>query len=91
MKQSIIKELFYGNCGTINLIENDANYKLLFNKSFELYQQIKCFLTKNQKILFEEFCALRGSLEAEGCATHYTEGFKIGLLIGIESLDIHKL
>ncbi|MBR1925905.1 MAG: hypothetical protein IJ837_03510 [Clostridia bacterium] len=80
---NIIEELYYGN---IDEISRKSKAMLNQNpKENELYELIKSFLNENQKDIFEQYIQLYGEKLDNFACEKYVNGFKTGLLIGIES------
>lgn len=85
MRKSVILEMFNGERGDcqdmmptqiqLDLMEKIGGYELLLREA----------LSKEQFSLFQSFHDAKNDLECESVDTHYLEGFKLGLLIGIEA------
>ncbi len=81
----ILDELYNGNVCEIHR-------KIPQNKSkieFELYEQLKNKLDKDQLSLFLNYCDIVGERCDLAMQDKYIQGFKTGLLIGIECKDIN--
>ncbi len=87
MNKSIIKEVFYGNRGykeTLVFLKKDEKR---LDKICELEDELREKLTPEQFDLHQSFV----SLIDEGCVEetdyYFVEGFRLGLLIGIECME----
>lgn len=68
-------------------IGQTKEYKRLSAKSLTLYEELYSSLTKKQKELFEQFYEVDGEMVAEMECAFYKEGFKLGLLLGMEASE----
>lgn len=80
---NILDEIFYGNisgaeCKTSN------EYKKACNKELKVYEKIKSTFKEEDMKLVEELLNLYQESTAILEKDLYTQGFKIGLLLGIE-------
>lgn len=87
MKKSIIREIFYGTKGNSETIRESEEYRELLSESIELGEMLRKTLSKEQKAIFDRFDSTDTDLEEKAGLTYFVEGFKIGLLIGIECMD----
>ncbi len=83
--KSIIKEIFYGERGSLEYFKPNEEYLKILEKINKLYNEIESGLTDGQKEVFEKFCELQDDLDVESADTHFIEGVKIGILLGIEA------
>ncbi len=83
--KSTIEEIFFGKRGNYEKIELGEEYWRLVSDNSELCKAFEKSLTDNQKKQFNEIIENSGGMEAEAARAHYTEGFKIGLLVAVES------
>lgn len=79
--KSIIKDIFYKDCGSDKPGER---YLKALKESDKLRENLKKDLTDEQIELFEKIHSLEIEIESEAALTHFNEAFKIGLLLGIE-------
>lgn len=81
---SIIEQIYNGERGFFETIKASEEYIKILDKVDGAYKQLNEQLNEEQKKLFADFIALTHELESESILTHYKEGFKIGLLMGME-------
>ncbi len=84
MKESVIREMFLGGRGTYDKIRVSQNYGEAKKKMGEAVDMFLEKLTPEQQRLFHEAYEFIGDSSAEYAIDHFVEGFKFGLLIGIE-------
>lgn len=86
MKKSIIQAIYYGENGIdqIKMTEEEKKYFSLFSDS---YDQLLHSLTPQQIKLQQKMTDERERAFAEELEHCYCEGFKRGLLLGIECTD----
>ena len=82
--QSIIKDIFYGNNKNFENIKMPETYKQNFDKFVDLEEQFRETLNGEQKELLDKVENLHDLAELDSCEAYYIEGFKLGLLIGVE-------
>ena len=87
MNYLIIHDIYYGRRGTNEHIKTTDEYKELLSKFCDLYDKCKKCFSKKQMRLVDKLHDIKCSLSAESNKISYIEGFKIGLLIGIECFD----
>ncbi len=87
MKNSIIKDIFYGNNKCWDNIKMSHTYFKLFDKFCDLLDEFTNSLNANQKELLEKLKDLDSDIDLESNETFFKEGFKLGLLIGIEGSE----
>lgn len=86
----ILKELYYGNISEISRKTKTRDIEKEKREDF-LYDTLKKTLDIPQNIkLLEEFINLYGDRLEERNIEAYINGFKTGLLIGIECSDINN-
>ncbi len=87
MKKSMIREIFFGrrgNANNFNLTERESE---LLDIEGKIAEDLEEKLTPEQWELHEKFAnAIRNEL-CEEITQHYIEGFKVGLLLGIECME----
>ena len=84
MKKSVIREVYYGNRGRFDLIETTEEYKKLSDKTSEAMDELCKGLPPEQKAKFNAVCDFIADENSEYEDTVFAEGFKLGLMIGIE-------
>lgn len=87
MKKSILTAIFYGEKGHPETIKEGPEYWKVMDETNKLSDELVKGLTEKQKELFDKLCFSSMGLEAEATLTYFKEGFKIGLLLGIECTD----
>lgn len=84
MNYPIIKDLFERGCISESMPVSKAQ-KETAKKLFEFEESIKKYLPeKDSERIIAEYSLLQGELNSETESTSFTEGFKIGLLVGFE-------
>lgn len=84
MKNSIIKDVFYGERGQFDTIEESKEYWAAMEQAAKISGELEEGLSEKQKELFKKLEQAEMDIESEAALTFFTEGFKIGLLIGFE-------
>lgn len=87
MKISIIKDIFYGKRGHSETIKESEEYWNLIDQAAKISEELIKGLTEKQKELLNKLEHTEMGLESEAAFSHFTEGFKIGVLMGIECMD----
>lgn len=80
---NILKELYGGKISEINRI-SIATPKKLKEKELNAYDTLKACLSKEDFKIFEDFLELYGERKDFELEEKYIQGFKTGILIGIE-------
>ena len=80
--KNIIKEFFYGN---IREYYKELKCKNLLIKETDIYNKLINTLSLEQKHLFDEYIKIQDIFTTKYTEEKYSNGFKIGLLIGIET------
>lgn len=83
-KKSIIKEMFSGKRGTYNHIILSEEYKEIENNMSIAVDAFLEKLTPEHQKLFHDAYEFIGDKSAVYAEDHFVEGFKFGLLMGIE-------
>lgn len=87
MKKSAIKAVFHGERGNDQLMAmTEEEHKLACIVS-DTYDELAKNLTPEQLKLHKSFEDARDDEFIEEIDNHYVEGFKLGLLIGIECME----
>lgn len=86
--KSIIKQIFYGNKGHYETIKLTEKYKKMLNKVIIYDEKLRRGLTNKQLHLYQQTNDAIEELHNVSIDNHFVEGFKLGLLIGIECSDI---
>jgi hypothetical protein len=86
---SAIQEMYYGRRGTNEYIKNSQRYQEILTEYIEAMEELEAELKKFPKMLalYEKAETLNEEMQAESLDTHYCEGFRFGVLMG---LDIAK-
>jgi uncharacterized protein YecA (UPF0149 family) len=82
----IIKELFYGNVNESDRIIRPISKSE--DKESELYDKLKSTLSDDENELFENFLTLYGDRIGDEAEDKYCQGFKTGVLVGIECSNL---
>lgn len=88
--KSIIEQIYFCRRGHSESIEPSDEYRLQLDKVVELSDELSKTLNDNQQKLLRNYSFETAGLESASNLTHYIEGFKVGLLIGIECLENNK-
>lgn len=83
--KSIIKESYYGNVGNGELMNVMKNFDKLAGAVCEADDKLRATLNEEQLALYEKFIDAVETRNADEVANHYTVGFKLGLMTGIEA------
>ncbi len=87
MKNSVIKGIFHGFRGNVEAMNtkeiNKKNQDILINS----YESLKKQLNSKQYDLFENYTNALEISYSDEIDFYFTEGFKLGLQIGVECLD----
>ena len=85
MHYPIIKDIFFNSPYASENMPVTDEHKKIVKKLFEFEESIKKYLPeKDSEKIIAEYSLLQGELNAETESTSFTEGFKIGLLVGFE-------
>lgn len=85
--KSTIKDMFSMKRGTYNNVPLSNEFRDAQKKMFNAVDAFLEKLTAEQQTLFHEAFELISNQNAVYAEDHYVEGFKFGLLIGIEAGD----
>lgn len=83
---SIIEDIYLGRRGNIETMKPSEEYRKAQEIMCKQYNNLVQQLTEKQQNALEELYSILGELEAEHGFSRYKEGFKIGLLVAIETL-----
>lgn len=86
---SAIQDMYCGRRGTSEYIKHSQRYQELLTEYIEATEELERELKKFPKLLalYEKAEELNGEMQAESVNMHYCEGFRFGVLMG---LDIAK-
>ena len=86
--KSIIKQMFYGKKGNCDNIKPTKRYKKLLEIAIACEDDLKAKLNSSPKLLELYLKAIDAVeiLNEETVTAHYIEGFKLGVLLGLELL-----
>lgn len=87
MKKSIIEEIFHGERGHYETIKESDEYWGLMDRAEEINKKLEGSFNEEQKELFNKLEIILTKLNNESILTHFTEGFKLGLALGIECME----
>ncbi|MDE6597722.1 MAG: hypothetical protein K2K60_03695 [Clostridia bacterium] len=85
--KSVIEEIYYGNRGHSESIRESEEYFKVQREVGTLCEEFDKTLTEEQRQVFDKIHFLLSGLEAEATATHFKEGFKLGMLVAVESMN----
>ena len=85
--KSAIGQMYYGGRGSVEKMEISRETSDILGEVDEKYNKLKEKIGSQEEIwqLFEDFEDAISDLRAEECADHYAEGFKFGLILGVEA------
>lgn len=85
--KSAIAQMYHGGRGSVERMEISRETSDILGEVDEKYNKLKEKLSPQEEIwqLFEDFENALEGLRAEEAADHYAEGFKFGLLLGVEA------
>lgn len=83
---SAIQDMYCGRRGTNEYIKNSQRYQEILTEYIEAMEELEGELKKFPKLLalYERAEALHGEMHAESLDTHYCEGFRFGVLMGLD-------
>ena len=84
----ILEELYYGNLAEGQRTCTKKELKLR-EKAYAIYDDIKSKLTENDKHLLDDYIDASVEREEITLLTTYANGFKTGLLMGMEAMDFN--
>jgi len=84
--KSVIREMLRGKTGSFERIKNSPEYFELLDIAVKREAEFKAKLVKHNKLteLYSNASIAIDKLNCESEVSHYTEGFKFGLLLGLE-------
>lgn len=88
MQNSIIKEMFFGNCGNYENMKRTENEDKLAEIFNNIYSEYTINFTKEQKHTLDQLIKANEDLWGEIADEHYFYGFKVGILIGVECSSV---
>lgn len=85
--RTAIAQMYHGGRGSVEKMEISRETSDILGAVDEKYNKLKDKLSSQEEIwrLFKDFEDAISDLRAEECADNYAEGFKFGLLLGIEA------
>ncbi len=87
MKNSVIRDLFYGVRGFNETMKVPKINKERANKMCEMERKLKNQLSSKQFDLHEKFVKLIDDEYADEIDFYFVEGFKLGFLIAVECFE----
>ena len=85
--KSIIEEIYLGKRGNHNCIKPSEEYRKIHVELNKHYEDLKNQLSEKQKAMLDELDCKMAELSAEHSITNFIEGFKLGMLIAIETFS----
>lgn len=88
-KKSAIMQMFYGKRGYNELVPCGKTYRKLLRKAIEKEENMKEKLREQPELLklYEEAIEALDALSDESSDRHYVEGFRFGVLMGMDILN----
>ncbi len=87
MKHSIIKEIFYGNRGTIHDITMPPEVRDEGLRNLEIINEFSKTLSKKQKATLDEILDNETNRSGDAEEAFFAEAMKIGIRLGVEAFD----
>jgi len=86
--KSVIRQMFLEEKGSCQSINPSENYNETRNEIIEYENKFKEWIKSNQELfeLYSKISDTTTTLISETETTHYVEGFKLGILLGLELL-----
>lgn len=84
MFQSLLKELYYENCGQIEKIKGSRELDRLEKKAYEQYNKLFAVLDDEHKQWLERIWETRR--EMENCYLNFRAGLQFGVRLAVEAL-----
>ena len=84
MFQSLLKELYYENCGQIEKIKGSRELDRLEKKAYEEYDKLFAVLDDEHKQWLERIWETRR--EMENCYLNFRAGLQFGVRLAVEAL-----
>ena len=82
--KSIIKDIFYGNNTCFESMKMPESYFKKYDIFYNLLEEFKTTLNKEQNEMLNKILDANSDVDLESSEIYYKEGFKFGLLIGVE-------
>ena len=83
--KSILEEIYFGRRGDFEKIVVDERYEKADEKYSKIYNELVTGLNESQRQILDKLVDATAGLEiAIGCS-HFKEGFKIGVLVAVET------
>ncbi len=87
MKKSAIRGIFNGNRGHMETMSNAIACQELTNELCDSYDKLLAALSPDVLKIHDKYRAALESLHVEDIDFYFAEGFKLGLLVGIECME----
>lgn len=89
-EKSAIRQMLYGQRGNFQLIELTTEYKELKKKYCEIEDEFESKLKEMPELyaLYLKVCDANDDKNSEIENTYYAEGFRFGLLIGLDAAGL---
>lgn len=85
--KSIIEEILNGQRGHAETIKMSKNYWDVTGKIADFYDGFLKNLPQEKKSELEKLCDLFDEKECESSTSHFIEGVKLGILLGVEACN----
>jgi len=82
---TMIEEIYGGKRGHYETIKENEKYSELIKELCDLNKKFEASLNDEQKEIYDKIEFIHMGLEAEATESHYIEGVKIGLRLGVEA------
>lgn len=84
MKCSVIRDIFNGDRGNIQAMRMPKEYRKYIAQLTEAYEKLEPVLSSEQLKMHNKFVRALEMNQSEEIDFYFVEGFKLGLLIGME-------
>jgi len=84
--KSIIRHILYGKKGTLDSVRSTKEHDIYLDKVIEHDDELRAKLESNPELLtlYRKVNDSISKLNHESAAAHFAEGFKLGVLLGLE-------
>ncbi len=83
--KSILEEIYYGEKGFYEKIKPSEGYLKVHKEYCQIHDKLEEGLNDEQKKILDDLFIATCGLEDKIACTHFIEGFKIGLLVAVET------
>ncbi len=87
--KSAIMQMFYGERGSFDCIKHSREYFDINDEVLQVESKINKYFKKdpNALELFKKYDEVVTKLDCKSCDDHFLEGFRFGVLLGIDVLN----